>query len=378
MKANAWRRWTRLAPLVVCGLWSAGCGSEGDEGTSGDLHVRVQTIPVERRDLLRTLEIDGVVEAGRSVDLLPTTQGRVASVAVAVGQRVDRGQVLLRLDRDLLRLQRDQAAAARGLAELQVGTAERGYERARVLHEEGTLTEEQWEKTASGLEMARLQLAQAEAALGMAEEQLEGAVLVAPFAGSVSYVAAEPEDLFNPLSMSGSMSGFGGPAGLVGVVDLDTLRVDLEVSDRDVSRLHAGMPARVEVDVVSDRLPPRGLPGEVIYVGEAADPASRTFPVRVEAENPDHVVRAGMHARVGLVLEERNDVLAIPPETLRSEQDRSYVMVARGGVARRVFVEKGLEGDRFTEVLDGLQAGDAVIREGSFGLPDGARIEVTP
>jgi RND family efflux transporter MFP subunit len=223
-----------------------------------------------------------------------------------------------------------------------------------------------------GLEMSQQQLAQATAAAGLAGEQISGGELRAPFAGVVTSVGCEEGEFFNTMGMSPT----GGSPVLVSLVNLDTIRVDVEASDRDVGRLAEGMRARIRVDSVADQLSDAGIEGTVEYVSLAADPMTRTFPVRVVADNPEHVIRAGMHARVRLVLERRDAAMYVPDEAVRETEGQSYVMVAQGTVARRRPVETGLVGDQGTEITTGLQAGELVVVAGNFGLPDEALIEV--
>ena len=220
--------------------------------------------------------------------------------------------------------------------------------------------------------MSRQQLAQATAAAGLAGEQISGGELRAPFAGVVTSVGCEEGEFFNTMGMSPT----GGSPTLVGLVNLDTIRIDLQVSDRDVARIAEGMRVQIHVDAVGEQLPAEGLVGEVVSVGLAADPMTRTFPVRVEANNPGRTIRAGMHSRVLLVLENRGDVLAVSAEAVRTLEEQSYVMVAAGDRARRVDVTTGMHGDEGVEITTGLDGSEQVITKGNFGLPDDALIEV--
>ncbi len=369
---------TRAASLLLPLLLLAACG-DGDSPTSDPAastapKVLVRVAPASTAGVEHTLELTATVQAGRSVDLVTDVPGKIRQIPVETGDAVEAGALLARLDADVARFQYDQAEAATRLADLGLATAQREFGRAESLHQAGTLPDQQFEQAHSALEMAGLQKAQAEAAKGLADKQVRGSVLTAPFDGVVAYVCCEEGEYFNPMTIS----PMGGVQGLVGLVDLDTVKIDLEVSDRDVGRIAPGMPAHVLVDVVADRLPAGGLAGTVASVGMAADAASRTFPVRIVADNPGHVVKAGTHAKVRIVLERKDGVVSVPASAVLGGDDGAFVMVVADGVARKTPVVVGLQGNGDLEILQGLAGTEQVVVEGNFGLPDGAPIEVAP
>lgn len=364
--------WTILA-LTTVPVFS-GCFDQGEASAELDeLRAYVRVEPVTRGELMHTLEITGTVQAAHQVDLVTDLPGKLESVPVRVGQQVSRGQLLVQLDTDVAALQLEQADAAVKLAELGFVSATRDFSRMVVLHDKGSLADQPFEQAQAGMEMAELQLQQAQAMRGLAREQVQGGRLLAPFDGVVTYIAGEEGEYFNPMTVS-PMAGL---PGLVGLVDPSGIKLDLQVADADVGRLQEGMQARVFVDALGDRIPEGGVVGRVESVGLAADATSRTFPVRVGAENPDRAVLAGTHARVRLVLESQADVLHVPEEAVRGGEGASYVMVLDGERARKVEVATGLRGDAGVEIIDGLQGGELVVVEGNFGLADGALVEVS-
>jgi len=358
-----------LAALAACGF-----GGSAAESRTDPLAVRalVKVAPADIGTVERTLELTATVQAGRAVDLVTDFPGKIKELPVKVGDEVAAGALLARLDTEAARLQYEQAQATSGLAGLGMATAEREFGRAEALHASRSLTDQQFEQARAGLDMARLQKAQADAMAGLADKQVRGGVLTAPFGGVVSVVCCEVGEYFNPMTIS----PMGGPQGLVSLVDVSTVKADLQVSDRDIGLFEKGMAAHILVDVLASRLPPGGLPAVVESVGLAADPAARTFPVRVVAENPERVLRAGTHARVRLVLEAREGVVSVPPEAVVRLDDQVFVVIVQEGRARRVPVTLGLLGNEAVQILTGLQGGEQVVVEGNFGLPDGAVVDV--
>jgi RND family efflux transporter MFP subunit len=361
-----------LLPVLALAACGFGNGDADSKATSLSVRALVKTQPATVGTVERTLELTATLQAGRAVDLVTDFPGKIKELPVKIGDEVKAGALLARLDTEAARLQYDQAQAASGLATLGMGTAEREFGRAEALHASKSLTDQQYEQARAGLDMARLQKAQADAMAGLADKQVRGGVLTAPFSSVVSAVCCEVGEYFNPMTIS----PMGGPQGLVSLVDLSTVKADLQVSDRDIARIEKGMAAHILVDVQADLLPPGGLPAAVETVGLAADPAARTFPVRVVADNPERVLRAGTHARVRLVLESRAGVVSVPPGAVVRLDEQVFVVTVVEGKAHRVPVTLGIEGNEAVEIASGLQGGEQVVVEGNFGLPDGAVVDV--
>ncbi len=367
---------TQMYPKVVLlalvlGVVGSSCSKTTTEGASSEVtRAYVKAVPEHTGALERTLELNGIVEAGKAADLVPEMAGKVVALNVGIGDKVTKGQVLARLDTRLVDLQVRQAKAAVALAEIQLKTAKREFARAKGLHDKGSMPDQQFEQATTGLEMARLQLKQARAALDLALRRQAGGVVKAPFDGVVTWVACEENDTFNPMSPS-----LGKPPGLISVADMRTIKIDLQVSDSDIGHITPGMKARIFVDALADRLPPDGVVGKVTHVGKAADPVAHTFPVRVQAENPGETVLIGTHARVRLVLEHRDNTIWVPTKAVFGDEE-PFVLVVNGDRARKVPVRTGLRGDDGIEIVSGLNGNERVIVEGGFGLVDGALIEV--
>ncbi len=372
MSRNPTIPWAVLALTVMPAL-GACFQTSGADIQVDELRAYVQVEPVARGELIRSLQLTGTVQAIRQVDLVTNMPGKVERVPVKVGQQVSRGELLVQLDTDMARLQAEQADAAVKLGELGFVNATREFSRAATLHDKGSLPDQAFEQAQAGMQMAELQLAQAQAAKGLAQEQIQGSRLVAPFDGVVTYIAVEEDEYFNPMTIS----PLAGPGGLAGLVDASSVKIDLQVADADIGQLAAGMQARIFVDALGDRVPEDGLLGDIESVGIAADSTTRTFPVRVVAPNPDLAVLAGTHARVKLVLEAAHASLYVPEEAVRGGEGGSYVMVLDGERARKVEVGVGLHGDDGVEITDGLKDGELVITKGNFGLADGALVEVS-
>jgi membrane fusion protein (multidrug efflux system) len=360
-----------LLPLMGL-LLLIGCDALGGKGSGADAPVpQEQAVPVRVAvtapgQLVRSLELGGVASADRSARIAPTGQGVIRSLKVELGQKVKKGELLAELDVSTLSLQLDQARSSAQLARLQAQDTRQEAARVDMLQAEGAASSQQIDKMAMGLQLADAQVAQAEASLAVLENQIAKARLTAPFAGTVTGVFLEEGEFFT------GMAGMGGPPALVALESLDPIRLDVHVPDVDLARVEQGM----RVLITSGAFPGRQWEGEIALINAVADVGARTFTVRIRVPNEDGALRPGLFLTARLVLEQQEDVLAIPEKAI-SEPDSAepFVMVVEGSTARRKAVQPGLRGDSGWAV-GGLTAGEQVVVEGHFGLPDGAHVRV--
>jgi len=355
----------RLLPLLLLlGCPPAEESAPSNEPRAADVApVRVATAATS--SVVRTLELGGVASAWRSARLAPTAQGVVTKLPVELGQVVKKGTILAELDTSTLRLQIDQARKTADLAQLQLDDAQRQSARADALAAESAMTQQQLDQATLGLQLAQAQHAQATAQLAVITDQLDKARLKAPFAGTVTHIGLEQGEFFS------AMGGLGGPPALVGLDALDTIKLDVRVPDVDLALVREGM----DVLVTTDALPGRTWPGTVALVNAAAEPGTRSFLLRIRLDNEDHSLRPGLFLTARLILESREDVLAVPEDAVTNPESEPWVMILEGSKARRKPVTLGLKGDGGWEV-EGIAAGDQVVVEGHFGLPDGSAVRV--
>lgn len=290
-------------------------------------------------DLPHTVTYSGIVEPRRSVVVTPKAQGRVAEVRFEVGDRVRKGDLLVRIEADEIRLQVRQAAAALELAEANLArvragarpeersqaqavvdqarasfeAAKEAYERSKILFEENVISRQEMDRAETQYQVAKSQLtsaeqqlnmvlkgakpediraveaqvAQAKAAYDLASLQLSNTEIRAPISGVVAQRMVD----------EGTMIGLTSP--VCAIVDTDIVRVNLGVSEADVVGLSAGR----KVVVAVDSIPGRSFGGKIVSVSPAADKQTRLFSVVVEVANQDGSLRPGMYATVRIAEE---------------------------------------------------------------------------
>ncbi|MCX6340475.1 MAG: efflux RND transporter periplasmic adaptor subunit [Candidatus Aureabacteria bacterium] len=156
------------------------------------------------------------------------------------------------------------------------------------------------------------------------------------------------------------------------VVDIDRVKVHLDVPEKYLPQLLLGQKARVGVEAY----PGEVFTGTVTRISPIVETETRTAPIEISIDNPGHRLKPGMFASINLVLEEKKNVPAVMKEAIMGRKPSTYVFVVNGGVARMRDVTLGIgENDRI-EVLKGLTAGDLVAVMGQERLRDGAAVSV--
>ena len=325
----------------------------------------------------------GSVEACQRTKLSPISGGRITYLGVEKGDKVKKGQVLLRLWNE------DQGAE-RKLAEAQVASArkrvteacslaanaQREAERSRKLRERGFISESGEEKSryeaesrAAACEAARADVAQAQARVNVTRVVQGRTEMVAPFDGTVADIVGELGEYTTP-----SPPGIPTPPA-IDLIDDSCLYIEAPMDEVDAPKLKVGQPARISVDA----LPGQTLPGHVRRVAPyvlAVEKQARTVDVEVALDDAADIPRllVGYSADVEVVLDSHADVMRIPTSTiLEGDKVLRYDPKTRTLEARAI--KTGITNWEYTEVLQGLQAGDRIVASlERAGVEAGARV----
>jgi RND family efflux transporter MFP subunit len=320
--------------------------------------MTVQVAPVIAKDLDAVVSSTGTIKAERTATVSSEVPGRVLEVAVDVGQRVERGQELARLnDRDV-RLQIQEARSS--LTPEQVAIARDDYDRKKRLFESGVVTRSMFDQSKNAYLSLESSFKSLQAKVGLLEEQLAKARVVAPMTGVVA----------QRMVAAGEVVGPGTPLFVVDA--MDEVLLEAELSDRDIVKIQQGQ----QVEVTSDAFRGRSFAGRVEIIGSAANPVTKTFLVQARIPNTDLALRSGMIASMRIVLASSKG-LVVPAEALirPPAEGAAEVWVVSEGVVRRTPVRIGQQLDREVEVLEGLREGDLVVVYGKERLSDGAAVE---
>jgi membrane fusion protein, multidrug efflux system len=337
----------------------AGCGNETvSEAPARPVKVMVAPKPVTER----ALAYSGVIAPRIESTLGFRVSGKIMERFVNVGETVKAGQRIARLDEKDPKLAENSARAAVAAANTRFQVAGDALNRAKFLRPNGFIAQ-------SALDQRQLEVDAAKSALDAARDQLDQAVnatgyalLLADKDGIVTSVRAEP----------GQVVGAG--QAVITLAHSDDIEAAVAVPEQEIVKLKDGQRASVSLWSASAI----GSEGKIREIAGAADPASRTYAVRVSIANPASEMRIGMTAAVTFhVLQERPAVI-VPLAALAGEHGKTMVFVADPQiqtVARRE-VESGRVTDDGVSVEAGLKPGDILVTAGVQFLKDGMKVRL--
>lgn len=252
------------------------------------------------------LDASGYVVARRSASVSAAIGGRIVEVLISEGSSVKQGQIVARLDDSAYKLQLKQARANLESAKARLraavtaqATAQPIYQRAQKQRAAGFLSAEELDRAKmafdsadSDVDLQQQAVTVAEAAVDIAERNLTETVVRAPFSGIITQKNAQPGEVVSPAASGGSIR-----SGIGTIVDMDSLEVEVDVSENFINRVQAGQPATVKLNAYPDW----EIPAAVIAVIPTADRAKATVKVRIGFKQKDPRILPEMGARVAFL-----------------------------------------------------------------------------
>ena len=342
-----------VAPLVV---------RQGDKilvPEKSPLRERLTVSPAQTELAGGRLELPGVVESdpARTAEVLPPLGGRVLELKVALGDRVERGQVLALIDSpDLAQAYDDNDKAAdtealtgknlqRQEGQFKIGaTSEEDLDQARSDHAQAVA---EYERTKAHL--------RAVGASPDAKEHARQLAVTAPVSGSITSLATTPGSLINDPSQP-----------IMAIADLSTVWVTALVPENDIGAVRKGEDAEVTLAAY----PSQTLKGKVLFVSDVVEPDSRRNKLRIAFANAQYLLKPNMFATVTLIGAAKTRVV-LPTSALLMNNDRTSVFVATAPwtFERRTVATELEEGSTVT-INSGVSAGEQVVVKGGILLND--------
>ena len=305
-----------LTLLALAGLVAA-CGGKKEQT------LTIRTAPVERRTIVVQAEATGVIEPINVVEVKSRSSGQVTEMPVETGTLVRPGDLIVQLDTRDVQNQYNQAKADLDAAEKKLQVSEVQKKRSDDLFAAKIITAQ--ENEAAQLDWANSQssIVRSRAALDLAQQRLDDARVTAPVMGTI----IEKPVALGQVIQSGTSTAGGGTT-IVKMADLTKVRARALVNETDIGQVRPGLEATVIVDAFPDR-PFRGTV-EKIEPQAVVQQNVTMFPVLVSLENREGLLMPGMNGEVAIVSERKENVLAIPNESIRSVREAAQAATILG------------------------------------------------
>ncbi|MFC1883140.1 efflux RND transporter periplasmic adaptor subunit [Thermodesulfobacteriota bacterium] len=308
--------------------------------------VKVEIAEVKPTPLKDVMVLPGQTEAWLDVRVAADTGGRVEWIGPGDGDSVKKGQLIAKTDVSSLKAALDRAEADHKLAE---GL----YSRRKALFKDNIIGKEELDRSENQRLLARATLAQTRV-------EYEKGFVRSPIKGIVNHLYVD----------AGEFVDRGKP--VADLVDVDRIKINVNVPELDVKYLRPGQETMVRIDAFPDSM----IAGKVDFVAYKADPATKTFRVRVIISNSDNSVRPGMIARVAFLRRVIPDALVAPLFAIVDRGGERLLFVEEEGVAHARPVTIGVIEQERVQITTGLKEGDHLIVKGQTEVEEGIKVQV--
>lgn len=385
-------------------------------GSKKEPVIIVQTEKVSRRTITQVVTASGNIQPEVIVKITPEVSGEIIDLPVVEGQKVKKGQLLVKIRPDtyVAQLQQSQAYLQSQIAAVQLSKAnyqyaEANYKRMQELYKKQLASDQDLENSKTQYEVARAQyesakanVDQAQAQVKVAEDNLRKTTIHSPMDGIVSQLNSKLGERVVGTSM---MSG----TEIMDIADLGSMEAQVNVDENDVVLVAVGDTAILSVDAYPNKKI-KGVVYQIATTGTTTGAGTQeqvtNFLVKIHIIDKSVELRPGMSVTADIETATHKDVISVPIQsvTIRtvnsgalnrgdenvqaansstrrtSEKTEEVVFVVKNGIAKMVPVKRGISDDNYTEIVSGLQGGEEVV-SGSFKainreLSDGSKVRV--
>jgi RND family efflux transporter MFP subunit len=307
--------------------------------------IAVKVSPVEFRDIQISKTYSATLEGEEQANIVAKISERIISINVRVGDYVQKGKVLIELDKVGATSQFYQAEAG-------FLNAKKDLERMQALYNEGAISQQMFDGAQTAFKVAK---ANYDASKNLVE-------LTAPISGIVTEINGEPGDL----PMPGMQ--------LIKIANINNLKAIFNFGEQDIMSIAINQ----AIEVYSELQPDLIMQGRIKQISKSADVQSRTFEVKGSFMNTkDKWFKPGMFSRVKVSLKNKRGSLAIPSSSIILNGNERGVFVINNDRASYKKIIIGISNDEFTEVLSGVKEQDKVVTIGMNNLKDGTPVHIS-
>lgn len=359
-------KYISFLPLV---LFLVSCGGDS---SSDDSFTYYQKKPVEPSKLDLTIEASGEVEAIYSVEIKSKASGEILDLPAEVGDFVEKGSILARIDQRTPKNILDQAEADLRLAEVRLTNASAQLERGTALHNEGSIADKNFEEIQESFASAKSQHVRSMVNVENAKISLDDTLVKSPLSATIISRPVEVGQV-----ISSPTTAVGGGTLLMQMADLSKVRIRAFIDEIDIGKVSVGQNVSIRVSAFREEV----FSGTVSKIEPLArvEQGVTIFPVLIDIDNKDNLLLLGMNTDVVIQVVDKDVALSAPTGALRTRKDVYSGAEILGISKEKVdkFLEKKVIGENFTKFI--------VFKSGSIepemawveiGISDLSRVEI--
>lgn len=322
--------------------------------------VTVETLAAEKRELQPSASFSASLEPEWITEISAKVDGRIESVNVKEGDKVEGGTLAMVLENSDAEAQIMQARGNLLAAQSNLEQAELDYWRYQALEKDGAIAAQTLDNARTKRDAAKGQVQTSQGALALAQDKAANLNIMLPRAGVVTKRHFQ----------EGAFVRTG--TALITVADTDTLLAKTTVGESQVAGLAVGTKVAVHVDALGDEI----FEGVITMVSPVAELPARTFTADIAIDNESGRLKAGMFAKVEIPLGERRNVLAVPEQAivLREDQPSLFILNEQTQAVVQRVVRTGAAEKGWVEVKEGLSEGEIFVSGGQNKLRDGMTV----
>ena len=310
--------------------------------------VQVVAVPATQRPVSESISLVGSIAPNEMVDVKSEVDGLVTTINFAEGGRVEKDQLLVALDQTRFVAQLSEAEANLKLART-------SFDRTKQLYTDKLISQQEYDQSSAVF-------AANEAGVDLRRRELKNAKILAPFGGIAAARLVSPGQVISRSTP------------LTTVVDIDTVKVEVNVPERYLGQLKNGQKIAFKVAA----FPKDEFTGEVFFISPQLEAATRTALIKARIENLGGKLRGGMFANLDLSLQLRELALLVPETAIINNADVTMVFaITTNGTAVMKPVKIGLRIAGRADILSGLSPGEMVVVEGTQKLRPGATVRLS-
>jgi RND family efflux transporter MFP subunit len=358
-----------LVILVVLAAGSVFVWNVFEPGIEVQLATASMTSPAQANAVLTA---SGYVVARRKAAVASKGTGQLVYLGVEEGDMVKKGQVIARLESADVAAALQRARENLKMQEADLQDAKRTLERQKLLLEKQFVAQADYDAAEARYKRVVASIDAARAAVDEAAAAVENTRIVAPFDGTVLNKNADIGEIVAPLAGAASSR-----AAVVTIADLNSLEVEADVSEANITRVFSNQPCEITLDAY----PEHHYPGFVNKIVPTADRAKATVQVKIRFKSYDRRVLPEMSAKISFLPEKARDdgnlsrsVLTVPASAVATRDGRQVVYQIKDGRAVEVPVAVGQQMGGQIEIKQGLKAGEKVIARVDDKLNAGSKV----